>query len=138
MTGTIFGVWKLFGAIATHKFVITFCVGMELIHSDSNRLCSYITYMVIFCLVSPLGVSIGIGVTEAAAAAASQPEDGHYLTVGILQGLSAGTILYVVVFEVLQREKTKRKIPGLVQLVFILIGFAIMLCIEILGTSLQN
>ena len=47
------------------------------------------------------------------------------------QGLSAGTILYVVVFEVLQREKTKRKVPGLVQLVLIVVGFILMIAVEV-------
>ena len=47
-------------------------------------------------------------------------------------GLAAGTILYVVVFEVLQREKTRR-VHGLLQFAFIILGFVIMLLVEIYG-----
>ena len=124
LESSVVDVWKVFAAVAVHKFVMTFCVGMELVNSESNRLCSYITYMIIFCLVTPFGTTIGVIVHEVGRS---------YMTIGLLQGLSAGTILYVIIFEILQREKTKRKIPGLVQLVFIALGFAIMLCIEILG-----
>jgi uncharacterized membrane protein YuzA (DUF378 family) len=41
--------------------------------------------------------------------------------------------LYVVVFEILQREKGKA-VPGLLQITFVLVGFAVMVCIEVFGT----
>ena len=51
-----------------------------------------------------------------------------------LSGISGGTILYVVVFEILQREKNKA-VPGLLQITFVLVGFAVMVCIEVFGES---
>ena len=45
-------------AIATHKFVITFCIGLELVGGNNQRAistCAYIIYMVTFILVSPFG-----------------------------------------------------------------------------------
>jgi hypothetical protein len=53
----------------------------------------------------------------------------------LILGISGGTILYVVVFEVLQREKNKA-VPGLLQITFVLIGFAVMVCIEVFGMQL--
>ena len=50
----------------------------------------------------------------------------------LTQGISGGTLLYVVMFEVLNRERTKN-VSGLVQLAGILVGFASMLMIEIFG-----
>ena len=47
-------------------------------------------------------------------------------------GLAAGTILYIVVFEVLLREKSKR-VPGLLQFLFIVLGFTVMLLVNIYG-----
>ena len=41
--------------------------------------------------------------------------------------------MYVVVFEVLQREKSKEDVPGLMQLVCIIIGFSALMMVEILG-----
>ena len=45
-------------AIATHKFVITFCIGLELVGGSNHQsisTCAYIIYMVTFILVSPFG-----------------------------------------------------------------------------------
>ena len=47
-------------------------------------------------------------------------------------GLAAGTILYAVMFEILQREKEK-DVSGLVQLVAIMVGFSAMMTLQILG-----
>ena len=45
-----------------------------------------------------------------------------------MQGISAGTIIYVVMFEVLQREMV-RDVPGLMQLVLVLIVATVILTI---------
>ena len=47
-------------------------------------------------------------------------------------GIAAGTLLYVVMFEVLNRERMK-EVSGLLQLVGVLLGFGVMLLIEIFG-----
>ena len=36
---------------------------------------------------------------------------------------AAGTLLYVVVFEVLQREKKKEQVNGFIQLAFVVFGY---------------
>lgn len=91
-------VWYLLGAISAHKFVIAFCMGLELLAGGTSAGLMVI-YMVVFALVSPLGVAFGILVTENLATDTS----GHLLTVTILQGLAGGTILYVTFFEVRRR-----------------------------------
>lgn len=50
-----------------------------------------------------------------------------------LQGLAAGTILYVTFFEVLDRERKKDTAPGLLKLLFTIIGFGFMATLEIFG-----
>ena len=62
--------------------MITFCVGLELATNDT-RLLSFIAYMVTFCLASPVGIGIGIAVSEAAMI---ENPAYHYLTVSALQG----------------------------------------------------
>ena len=37
-----------------------------------------------------------------------------------------------MVFEILEREK-KKNVSGLLQITFVLIGFAVMVCIEVFG-----
>lgn len=48
-------VWYLFAAIATHKFVIAFCVGVELMASKTKTLL-FVVYIGTFAVVTPLGM----------------------------------------------------------------------------------
>ena len=68
-----------FPAVATHKYVISFCVGLELVTAGTpTKLFS--AYMAVFALVSPIGVGIGIGISSA-----SGTGDTYTLSVAILQ-----------------------------------------------------
>jgi zinc transporter 1/2/3 len=89
-------VWYLFYAIAAHKFVIAFCVGLELI-SGGTKLVLTVVYMITFAMVTPLGIGIGIIVTEGIGPPNSL---AHLWTVTVLQGMAGGTILYVTFCEV--------------------------------------
>ena len=50
----------------------------------------------------------------------------------LFAGLAGGTILYVVMFEVLQRGKEK-EVSGIFQLLGIVLGFSAMMVLEVLG-----
>ena len=58
--------------------------------------------------------------------------------IALLQALAGGTILYVVVFEVLQRERSKEKVPGMAQLACVILGFSTLMLVEILGKFEQE
>ncbi|XP_011264589.1 zinc transporter ZIP1 isoform X3 [Camponotus floridanus] len=107
-------VWYMFLAVASHKFVIAFCIGVELLASRTRPYLSVI-YTCTFAVVSPIGIGIGMGLVGGGSAAASGP------MAVILQGLASGTLLYVVFFEILQEHRT-----GLWQYVSILFGFLVM------------
>lgn len=51
-------VWVMFAAVASHKFVISFCMGMELMTSQADTR-TYIGSIVFFAVVSPIGIIIG-------------------------------------------------------------------------------
>ncbi|KAF0299212.1 Zinc transporter ZIP2 [Amphibalanus amphitrite] len=55
--------------------------------------------MLILSAASPLGVTIGLAVEQL-----DQDEGSRLLATGLLQALAAGTILYVVFFEILAPE----------------------------------
>lgn len=121
---SISSVAYLAAAIATHKLVISFCVGMELyVAGASTR--TTIGYLVIFSMVTPIGIAVGLVLDHF-------KNDSENLgpTPTILQGMAAGTLLYVVFFEVLARERANEK-SGLLQLVAIIIGFTLMLGLQI-------
>eukprot|EP00095_Tigriopus_kingsejongensis_P008376 maker-scaffold9_size846264-snap-gene-0.10 protein:Tk08376 transcript:maker-scaffold9_size846264-snap-gene-0.10-mRNA-1 annotation:"zinc transporter zip1" len=107
-----------------HKYVIAFCFGIELMANKTNKKLM-IGYFFVFAIFSPLGIGMGIGINEA------QSETPSYaFTSGTLQALSAGTILYVVVFEILQRERQK-DVNGLLQLLVLVLGFVAMVLVEV-------
>ena len=116
-------------AVATHKPVIAFCLGLELCNSRT-RLLIYSAYMIIFALISLVGTCVGIIITSH-----SSTGSAYYIVVAIFQALSAGTIIYVVFFEVLQRERSKN-VSGLAQLFFVLLGFCVLLSVELLGMQI--
>ena len=113
-------------AVATHKYVMSFWVGLEL-YMAKTRLSIYVIYIFVWSIMSPVGIGIGLAVLGNIA----HPIN-YYMSIAILQALAAGTILYVVAFEILERERSK-SISGLVQLCFVIVGFAAMMTVEILG-----
>ena len=67
-------------AVATHKYVISFCVGLELYNANTPKLL-YAAYMLVYALMSTIGIAIGIAIT-------SSVEDNTFsymVTVGVLQ-----------------------------------------------------
>ncbi|XP_057657289.1 zinc transporter ZIP1-like isoform X2 [Diorhabda carinulata] len=107
-------VWYMFGAVSAHKMVIAFCVGIELITSGLKTLI-VLSYVFTFAVVSPIGMGIGIIVSTA------DDAENNLVSV-ILQSLAAGTLLYVVFFEILQGDKKN----GIVQFTSVFFGFLIM------------
>lgn len=60
----------MFGAVSAHKYIIAFCIGVELLAAGTKRWLS-IVYIFTFSFVSALGIGVGIllvggaGATEA-------------------------------------------------------------------------
>lgn len=120
--------WYLLGAVAMHKLAIGFCIGQELAWSGTSTWVT-ITYVATFSFVTPVGIAIG----TICLYLNSTDESSGPLTV-VLQGLSAGTLLYVVFFEVF----TKHRKPGLWCLVAIVTGFAVMLMLHMISKYMPN
>lgn len=112
-------VWYMFGAVSAHKLVIAFCIGVELITIQTKTIL-IILYVFTFAVVSPLGIGIGIAVTD---------DSGAGVPSVILQGLACGTLLYIVFFEIIKRDKQ----AGLLQFFAILTGFLIMFGLTVLS-----
>lgn len=123
-------VWYLFIAVATHKLVIAFCIGLELAWSKTRRPV-LVMYVATFAVVTPVGIAIGMVLvqcgTDGGSAAAADGSPGRVAVV--LQGLAAGTLLYVVFFEVLARHKQS----GFTHLLSILFGFSILLALQMMS-----
>lgn len=124
---TINDVWFLFAAVTVHELAIMFCIGLEMLASKI-KVAIYVSYMVTLGLITPVGVAIGIAVTEYS----HDQSPTHMLTIAILQGVAAGTLLYVTFLEVLERERRKHG-HGLAKLGAVFLGFLLLSLLELWG-----
>ena len=60
-------------------------------------------YVCAFAIFSPIGAGIGIALSETV----QSEESLQNSLVTVLQGLATGTLLYVVFFEVIEKERLK-------------------------------
>uniref|UniRef100_A0A336LMG1 CSON011100 protein n=1 Tax=Culicoides sonorensis TaxID=179676 RepID=A0A336LMG1_CULSO len=119
----------LLGAVACHKFVVGFCLGVELSSTPGARFRNQLLAILIFSFGSILGIGIGMAIVDL-----KTVYDTPALQV--LQALAGGTLLYVTVCEVLPREKARwhlsdRKYAGITQCLSVLIGFGTMTMLSI-------
>lgn len=68
----------MLGAIAAHKLVVAFCLGIEVAASHTNTACKHFVSIAIFSFGSVLGIGVGMFATEI-------PKKLSNLTVPILQ-----------------------------------------------------
>lgn len=115
------GAWYFFGAVASHKFVIAFCIGVELVNIGTKTGLS-IVYVITFAIVSPIGILIGILLSE------TGNSDAFAVPSVILQGLASGTLLYVIFFEVLSKDRS-----GFIEYLAVVLGFFVMFGIQLLS-----
>ncbi|XP_043663133.1 zinc transporter ZIP2 [Drosophila teissieri] len=123
---TVSTVWFMFGAVSAHKFVLAFCVGMELLVARTRSSLA-ILYLMTFSIVTPIGIGIGLGISQHVAA--GQPS----LPSGVLQAIACGTLMYVVFFEILTESHA-----GWWALVAAVAGFALMLGLQILSEEAES
>jgi len=130
LTNNTRSVWLLFIAISAHKYVISFCISLQFVTSGLKTTLSII-YFSTFALISPVGAGIGILLSETI----SSEAEAQTVAVTVLQGLATGTLLYVVFFEVIEKER-QGGTSGMIQVVFVILGFLCMLALESVELSL--
>ncbi|XP_034487388.1 zinc transporter ZIP1 isoform X1 [Drosophila innubila] len=121
LEGSASSVWFMFGAVSAHKLVLAFCVGVELIVART-RLSLSVLYVLTFAVVSPLGIGLGILISH------GHSGGGPSLISAILQGFACGTLIYVVFFEILSKNRS-----GLLAYLALLVGFLVMFGLQQLG-----
>lgn len=101
-----------------------FSLSVKLVQSAVQPLW-VIAYITVFAIMSPLGIGIGIAVMEARLEAGA-------LIQAVLEGLAAGTFVYITFLEILPHELNS---PGnqLPKVLFILLGFGVMAGLTFIG-----
>lgn len=111
-------------AILVHKSIIVFSLSVKLVQSAVKPLWVAL-YVAIFAVMSPLGIGIGIIVIEA------QLKAGAFIQ-AVLEGLAAGTFVYITFLEILPHELNSPERP-LLKVFFLLCGFSVMAGLSFLG-----
>lgn len=118
---------QLFGALAIHKSVISFSLGMRLVQSSLSTpkivLCN-----LVFCSLALVGGIIGILISEGTS--------NRYTDVvnGSLQGIAAGTFMYITFFEILPHELNSPQYR-LWKLIMVIFGFSVIVVFVIFFPS---
>nr|XP_056719006.1 zinc transporter ZIP2 [Euleptes europaea] len=116
------GAVQLCLAVLIHKAIVAFSLALKLVQSATKARWRLL-YLVVFALMSPAGIAIGIGVSLSKG-------DGTGLAQAVLEGVAAGTFLYVTFLEILPYELRSQESP-LVKFSFIGFGFFVMAVIAI-------
>jgi len=122
--------WFLLLAFASHKWVISGCLGLKWARSALQPLIA-VLYMTVFCAVSPIGIGIGMALTDPGEA------ENNSTALIVVQGIATGSLLYVVFFEILEKERQK-PVPGVLQVLGVSLGFIFMVLLglaEVKGSS---
>ncbi|CAH1116612.1 unnamed protein product [Phaedon cochleariae] len=119
-------IWYLFVGVSIHSATILFCIGLELLlaRSTTKNIC---LLMLTLAIASPSGVILGLFVTIKS----DLETRAKSTAVVLLEGLSAGTILYITFFEVLNREK-ERRVYRIPRAICIIGGFSLMAFLQYL------
>lgn len=117
-------IWYLFTAVSIHSATVLFCIGLDLLIAKTKTK-TIILHMLMLAATSPIGVFLGLVISLS-----TNPEGkAKSITVIVLEGLSAGTILYITFFEVLNKEK-ERRVCVFRRAFSILGGFTLMALLE--------
>ena len=126
-------VLQIFIALVLHKCILAFSLGLNLVQSKLS-ISAIIKSNLTFCVMSPLGIGIGIAITDFTDSLASS------LVSGILQGLASGTFLYIVFLEILPYElSAKRRYPNrMLKVLLLLLGYSAVALIQFLDPTTVN
>ncbi|XP_004609566.2 zinc transporter ZIP2-like [Sorex araneus] len=91
-------------AVLAHKGLVVFGVGLRLVQIGTRARWAMVS-IVSLALMSPLGLAIGLVVAQ------GDTQGGRGLVQAVLEGVAAGTFLYVTFLEILPRELAAPESP---------------------------
>lgn len=112
-------VWNLLIAVVCHEVVIGFSLGLDFVKNNYTWRRLLVT-SVLCSLIMPVGILIGIGISELGNETAELQ-----IANGLLQGLTCGTFIYVTFMEILHEEMDAMD-TSLAKVTSVLVGFGLM------------
>ncbi|TMS32479.1 hypothetical protein L596_000309 [Steinernema carpocapsae] len=119
------GIMTLFISLMIHKGVEAFSVGLQISRSNSQRFRIVLVTVTIYALMTPVGSMIGVLIRNM-----NINEVPREATIVVLEGMAAGTFIYVTFFEVLAQERAN-DYSNLKQLYAIIAGFLVIAGLQI-------
>ncbi|XP_076473045.1 uncharacterized protein LOC143302320 [Babylonia areolata] len=92
-------VWAMTAAISVHKVLMVISLALELAATFPATPRRTLLLLLLFALMTPVGVAIGMGVTSGQVNLRAQ-----LLAGSVLQAVACGSVLYVTFFEMLSEE----------------------------------
>ncbi len=123
---TLAQLWAMFFALSTQKLIVTFIISVK-IYDQSKNMAIVVFHILLYSLMSPIGVLIVILAKQTLEANNDRPNP----VLVLLKSFSSGIILYIVFYELLDKSKCNN-LSGLIRLISIIFGFCIMFIIVIL------
>ncbi|XP_072420922.1 zinc transporter ZIP1-like [Chiloscyllium punctatum] len=108
-------VFQIFAAILIHKSLIVFSLSLKLVQSNMPQ-GRVVLYVIIFAVMSPLGIVIGIIITQMKSTYSDMAQS-------LLEGITTGTFIYVTFLEILPHELNSTD-KQLLKLLGIIFGFS--------------
>uniref|UniRef100_A0A1I7ZBK8 Zinc transporter ZIP3 n=1 Tax=Steinernema glaseri TaxID=37863 RepID=A0A1I7ZBK8_9BILA len=126
------GIITLFISLMIHKGVEAFSVGLQISRSNSQRFRIVLITVTIYALMTPMGSMIGVIIQNL-----DINEVVREATIVVLEGMAAGTFIYVTFFEVLAQERAN-DYSNLKQLYAIVTGFLVIATLLIYEHFIQG
>lgn len=120
------GVWPTFAALAANKLIVAYCLGQELAWSGARKT-AVVAFSAVFAVVTPVGVAAGMAFSQCCAPATTDRSPD--IVEVSSQGLAAGSLAFVVFFDVLPRQK----LAGMTHMLSTVIGFSVMQLLQIVS-----
>ena len=112
----------IFLGVLLHECLIAFSIGLNLAQQKGLNRGVVVKLSVVFSLMIPTGMAIGLGIEGITGV-------GAEMASAVIQGIAAGTFVYVIFLEILPAEINQGE-DRLLKVMFIFIGFLIMLCLQ--------
>ena len=114
---------QLFMALALHKCILAFSLGLNMVQSKLSTHAIVISSL-LFSLSSPVGTALGVAIVNMWSNGTAANA-----TIGALQGIACGTFVYIIFFEILPHEFMKKRIhtypDRMLKVLFIVVGFSV-------------
>ena len=93
------GTWNMFIAIVSHEFIISFCLGIELVKYHSSKKVLFAAFS--YAMIPPIGCAVGMIITETDM---DVNADTLEIVSGLLIAMAAGIFLYCTFIGMLGEE----------------------------------